>query len=164
MAEAQSTGPNARGAIRASDAERSAVADSLTTHFMDGRLDRAEFDERLASALGAKTRGELAALLSDLPRAVADQPVPAAPRPRAPRSLAPLALIAFFGFLVVAAASSLSMSVHRVAIAHGGLNGTGFVTQSQRVFSLSPVLVVVLLVAMMFLAVRLFRRTHDADD
>lgn len=53
--------------MRASDAERSAVADQLSAHFGAGRLDQAEFDERLSRAMAAKTRGELGPLLADLP-------------------------------------------------------------------------------------------------
>ncbi len=57
-----------REAMRVSDAERSAVGEELSRHFADGRLDQAEFDERLNLAVKAKTRGDLAGLLVDLPR------------------------------------------------------------------------------------------------
>lgn len=53
--------------VRVSDDERTQVADALSKHFADGRLDQAEFDERLHQAMSAKTRGDLAGLLSDLP-------------------------------------------------------------------------------------------------
>jgi len=53
--------------IRVSDAERSAVADQLGAHYADGRLDQAEFDERISQAMAAKTRGDLAGLFDDLP-------------------------------------------------------------------------------------------------
>ncbi len=54
--------------LRASDAERRAVADELAKHFTEGRLDQLELDERLDRALRAKTRGQLARPLADLPR------------------------------------------------------------------------------------------------
>jgi len=53
--------------IRVSDAERAEVADRLAVHYGDGRLDRAEFDERVARAMSAKTRADLNGLFDDLP-------------------------------------------------------------------------------------------------
>ena len=53
--------------IRVSDAERTEVADRLAMHFGEGRLNRAEFDERVALAMNAKTRGDLSGLFDDLP-------------------------------------------------------------------------------------------------
>jgi Domain of unknown function (DUF1707) len=53
--------------IRVSDAERAEVADRLGEHYSDGRLDKAEFDERVAHAMSAKTRGDLNGLFDDLP-------------------------------------------------------------------------------------------------
>jgi hypothetical protein len=53
--------------LRVSDAERQAVADQLSKHFADGRLDQAEFDERLGQAMNAKTYRDLDGLLTDLP-------------------------------------------------------------------------------------------------
>jgi Domain of unknown function (DUF1707) len=53
--------------LRVSDAERQAVADRLAEHFADGRLDQAEFDERVERAMGAKTQADLSGLFDDLP-------------------------------------------------------------------------------------------------
>jgi Domain of unknown function (DUF1707) len=53
--------------IRVSDAERQAVTDRLAEHFGDGRLDQAEFDERVGRAMSAKTRADLNGLFDDLP-------------------------------------------------------------------------------------------------
>jgi hypothetical protein len=53
--------------IRVSDAERQAVADRLGAHYADGRLDQAEFDERVTRTMAAKTRGDLDGLFDDLP-------------------------------------------------------------------------------------------------
>jgi hypothetical protein len=53
--------------LRVSDADRQAVADQLSQHFGDGRLDQAEFDERLGRAMSAKTYRDLDGLLTDLP-------------------------------------------------------------------------------------------------
>ena len=53
--------------IRVSDAERTEVTDRLAVHFGEGRLTQAEFDERAAQAVNAKTRGDLRGLFDDLP-------------------------------------------------------------------------------------------------
>jgi hypothetical protein len=53
--------------IRVSDAERNSVAELLGQHYADGRLDQAEFDERISRTMAAKTRGDLAGLFDDLP-------------------------------------------------------------------------------------------------
>ena len=53
--------------MRASQAERDAVVESLRAHAGEGRLEVDELEERVERALGARTRGELAALEADLP-------------------------------------------------------------------------------------------------
>jgi hypothetical protein len=53
--------------MRVSDAERNEVADRLSAHFADGRLDETEFKERLDAAMGAKTQSDLSGLFDDLP-------------------------------------------------------------------------------------------------
>ena len=66
--------------LRVSDADRQAVTDRLAEHFADGRLDQAEFDDRIGQAMNAKTRADLSGLFSDLPEtgapAVPDHPHP----------------------------------------------------------------------------------------
>jgi hypothetical protein len=52
---------------RASDAERERVAEYLREAVAEGRLDMEEFGERLEAAYEARTHGELAPLVSDLP-------------------------------------------------------------------------------------------------
>jgi hypothetical protein len=64
-------------ATRASDRERDAVVQRVQQAFAEGRLDDAEFDERMRAALVARTHGDLDALLADLP-AAAPGPAPAA--------------------------------------------------------------------------------------
>jgi DUF1707 SHOCT-like domain len=53
--------------MRISDAERAEVADLLSAHYSDGRLDQAEFNQRLDQAMHAKTYSELGGVLADLP-------------------------------------------------------------------------------------------------
>ncbi len=70
--------PIAPPALRASDAERERTATLLRDHAGAGRLTPEELDERLDAAYGARTVGELEALLRDLPAAAAG-PAPAPP-------------------------------------------------------------------------------------
>jgi uncharacterized protein DUF1707 len=71
-------------AVRASDAERDQATEILRAAYAEGRLNRAELDERTSAAYAAKTRTDLRGLTSDLPGAaeaaygrppVADLPV-----------------------------------------------------------------------------------------
>jgi hypothetical protein len=91
--------------LRASDAERNEVADKLSRHFADGRLDQTEFKARLDRAIGATTRGDLGGLFDDLPP-LADEAPP--PRPHRWRLVSFVLIIA----LVVAAAGSAVSYVH----------------------------------------------------
>ena len=53
--------------LRVSDAERDVTLRTLGDHAAVGRLTLDELEERSGRALAARTRGELAALISDLP-------------------------------------------------------------------------------------------------
>ncbi len=78
-------GPGTRPAdLRASDAERATVAEALGEHMRAGRLTVAEYDERLTAVYAARTRGDLAALTTDLP-GPALPPAPGPGRRPAPR-------------------------------------------------------------------------------
>lgn len=59
--------PFPRREVRASDAERELAAESLRRHAAAGRLTVDELEERVHQAYTASSRGELAALLTDLP-------------------------------------------------------------------------------------------------
>jgi Domain of unknown function (DUF1707)/Cell wall-active antibiotics response 4TMS YvqF len=59
------------GSIRASDAERDATVERLSTATGDGRLTLEEFSQRMERATSAQTRAELARLVADLPADVA---------------------------------------------------------------------------------------------
>jgi hypothetical protein len=67
--------------LRAADADRAVVAETLGEHMSAGRLTVAEFDERLSRAYAAKTYGELAELTADLPPLASKAPAPV-PAPR----------------------------------------------------------------------------------
>jgi Domain of unknown function (DUF1707) len=92
--------------LRASDADRERVAEALRRHHLDGRLDTDELQERLGRCYAARTEGELAALLTDLPGERAGR----APRPPAPRP----------GLPVLAAVLLVALAFATVgAVAHG---------------------------------------------
>jgi hypothetical protein len=67
-----------RASLRASDADREQIVERLRHAAAEGRLAVHELEQRVASALGARTYGELDATVSDLPgtRAPARRPVP----------------------------------------------------------------------------------------
>ena len=73
--------------IRASDADREAVAAQLRAAGEDGRLDNDELEERLGRTYAAKTFGELAPLTADLTPTRA--PVPASSPASVPTPLPP---------------------------------------------------------------------------
>ncbi|SNY51959.1 protein of unknown function [Paractinoplanes atraurantiacus] len=64
--------------MRAGDDDRRQIADTLKTALDEGRLDLAEYDERLQSAYAAKTYAELDLLIADLPGSRPAQPAPVA--------------------------------------------------------------------------------------
>jgi hypothetical protein len=111
--------------LRVSDADRQAIADQLSKHFGDGRLDQAEFDERLSQAMSAKTYRDLDGLLTDLPPTetsggaglppaggggVTSRAAGSVPQRRIVRPL----------LLIVAAVVALSIASHAIAWAFGG--------------------------------------------
>ena len=53
--------------MRVSDADRSDVTDQHARHYGDGRLDQAEFDDRVNRAMTAKTVADFQGLFDDLP-------------------------------------------------------------------------------------------------
>jgi hypothetical protein len=105
VASGRRTSPATDTHLRASDAERNEVADKLSRHFAEGRLDSAEFKERLDRAMGATTRGDLTGLFDDLPRLESEP----APPPSRRRRLVPFL---FLLALIAAAAGSTLSYVH----------------------------------------------------
>jgi hypothetical protein len=87
--------------LRASDDERNAVADKLSRHYAEGRLDESEFKTRLDTAMSATTRGDLNGLFYDLPR------LPSAPLPPPPRHRRVLPWVFLFGFLAIVAGATM---------------------------------------------------------
>ncbi|HTQ91698.1 MAG TPA: DUF1707 domain-containing protein [Streptosporangiaceae bacterium] len=69
MAESEPGGEIARSELRASHEDRDRVVEMLRVSAGDGRLTADELDERLEQAMTARTYGELARLVADLPAA-----------------------------------------------------------------------------------------------
>jgi hypothetical protein len=83
--EEVTAGAGALGRLRASHADREQVIDVLKAAFVQGRLDRDEFDLRVGQALGSRTVAELAALTADLPAGQAAAQPPERSRPHGAR-------------------------------------------------------------------------------
>jgi hypothetical protein len=89
--------------LRVSDAERNEVADRLSRHFSEGRLDQGEFKERLDAAMSAKTQGDLRGLFDDLPPLASERAEPDEEhRGRRRRSIPLLALLTIVALIAVA--------------------------------------------------------------
>jgi Domain of unknown function (DUF1707) len=111
--------------LRASDADRDKILGQLSEHYQAGRLTTAEFDERSSKALSARTVGDLAGLMTDLPPAPGTQ-MPATAGPAQPparqRGLGlPIAGAVLAVLAVVAVIGVLSHSGHHWA------GGWGFI-------------------------------------
>ena len=77
-------GPSAagRGHLRASDADREQMIDTLKAAFVQDRLARDDFDARIGQALAARTYAELAAVTVGIPAGPAAGSPPARRPPR----------------------------------------------------------------------------------
>jgi Domain of unknown function (DUF1707) len=95
--------------LRASDADRDAVAERLRQAAVEGRLEPWELEERLHTALRARTYGDLDPLLRDLPgRSVAR------PRQTTGRSgpgLAVYVAVRLVIFILIAAAVAAALAM-----------------------------------------------------
>jgi hypothetical protein len=85
MAESEPGGEIARSELRASHEDRDRVVELLRVSAGDGRLTAEELDERLEQAMTARTYGELARLVADLPAPGGSLAVPV-PAPAAARA------------------------------------------------------------------------------
>jgi hypothetical protein len=93
--------------MRISDADRNGVIDRLQQATSEGRLDLDELDDRIASALVARTWSDVDPLVDDLP--VADEPEPQGDDEEPPTASSPAVRagsLATLGAGAVAAAAS----------------------------------------------------------
>jgi hypothetical protein len=75
---------NGRGQMRAADVDRDRAVGFLTTAYTEGRLTKEEYDERVETALSARTYSDLDRVVTDLPGAR----IPAVPQVRGTNGLA----------------------------------------------------------------------------
>ncbi|GAA4819580.1 DUF1707 and DUF4190 domain-containing protein [Streptomyces ziwulingensis] len=73
----------------ASHADRERAVDVLRAGYAEGRLEKAEFDQRVARAYAARAVGELAVLVGDLPQGPVPQSAPMAAVPHTFRPVPP---------------------------------------------------------------------------
>jgi hypothetical protein len=82
LPQADSLELTGRDSLRASHEDRDKVVEHLRMAGGDGRLDAQELDDRVGAALAARTYGELAALVSDLPAAPGSPVAAVAAKPK----------------------------------------------------------------------------------
>jgi hypothetical protein len=105
--------------LRASDLDRSVALDTLGEAYADGRLDREEYDARVATVQASKTMGELVPLLRDL----APDSVPVDVRQQALSSYRADRREAFFAFVI---ASTITWAIWLYSALHGDSFHPGF--------------------------------------
>ena len=107
-----------RGSLRASDAERDQVVDRLHKAATEGRIVSDELEQRVSTALKARTYDELEATVADLPGARSPRPRGAVQRRGSAGSLAlstvranPMLLLFAIPALAVTAAMLLAATI-----------------------------------------------------
>lgn len=78
-------GVEGRGQLRAAHADREQVISVLKAAFVQGMLDKPEFDLRVGQAFASRTYADLAALTADIPAGLAAGPPPKTARDPASR-------------------------------------------------------------------------------
>jgi DUF1707 SHOCT-like domain len=67
------------GGLRASDADREQVIDTLKAAFVQGRLDKDELEVRAGLALASRTYAELTAITTEIPALLIEAQLPSKP-------------------------------------------------------------------------------------
>jgi hypothetical protein len=105
-----------------SDSDRALVTAALRAHCVDGRITVAELEQRIESAMAARTGHELSAVVHDLPKTVAPVALDSTPRRIrvGPPGLRPFTIRVELATSVERARNT---ALDTIAI---GLNGSGF--------------------------------------
>jgi hypothetical protein len=107
-----------RETLRASDADRELVAERLRNAAAEGRLFADELEERLGTALSAKTYGELDALVTDLPPSAS--PARRTGRQRHVRPAVAIAVVLPLAVMLIAVIAFALVGHGRHPSGHGG--------------------------------------------
>jgi hypothetical protein len=113
------------GNLRASDRDRSQVADELRAHCAEGRITVEELERRLEQAMAAQTIHDLAVVMHDLPAIRASVEQPAQPQRVGPPGIRP-----FTRRIVVPLPPERTRAIALDTIATG-LNGAGYELRRQ---------------------------------
>ncbi len=101
--------------LRVGDPERERAASALGEHFAHGRLDHAEYAERLDAIWSARTRADLDVLFTDLPAVVSSVPPPVvSSRPTVPSGVL-IAILVLAALMLVLARPGLTLVLVVVA-------------------------------------------------
>ncbi len=112
-------GTDEAGRLRASHADRERAIEALKVAFVQGRLDRHEFDARVGKVFASRTYLELTAVTADIPPAAAPaRPLPAErlPAERLPARRPPVSRGVKSGLTVIAAGTALAASIWTIAL------------------------------------------------
>jgi hypothetical protein len=112
-------GTGKAGRMRASHADREQAIEALKVAFVQGRLDKHEFDARVGRVFASRTYLELTAVTADIPPA----PAPARPLPaerlqaeRLPAQRPPVSRSVKSGLTVMAVGTALAASIWTIAL------------------------------------------------
>jgi hypothetical protein len=112
-------GTGKAGRMRASHADREQAIEALKVAFVQGRLDKHEFDARVGRVFTSRTYLELTAVTADIPPA----PAPARPLPaerlqaeRLPARRPPVSISVKSGLTVMAVGTALAASIWTIAL------------------------------------------------
>jgi DNA-binding NarL/FixJ family response regulator len=107
-------GTGKAGRMRASHADREQAIEALKVAFVQGRLDKHEFDARVGRVFASRTYLELTAVTADIPPA----PAPARPLPaeRLPARRPPVSRSVKSGLTVMAVGTALAASIWTIAL------------------------------------------------
>jgi uncharacterized protein DUF1707 len=86
--EQMAAGAAGRGRLRASDADREQVIDTLKAAFVQGWLTKDELSVRAGQVLASRTYGELSAITADIPAVLIEAQLP--PKPAQVRTWKPI--------------------------------------------------------------------------
>ena len=107
-------GTGKAGRIRASHADREQAIETLKVAFVQGRLDKHDFDARVARVFASRTYLELTAVTADIPPApVSARPLPAE---RLPAERPPVSRSVKSGLTVIAVGTTLAASIWTIAL------------------------------------------------